>query len=80
MRSLDILVIPVLIKPDLRFDLTYCGGNIVSVRFHHPGTVLQRLRQVGGLDMLAGSQVRDGARQLGNAVVGTRRQLQLVHG
>jgi hypothetical protein len=35
--------------------------TILSVRFHHPGSILQSLRQVGGLDVLTASQVGDGA-------------------
>jgi hypothetical protein len=40
-----------------------------------PGTVLNRLRQVGGLDALAPRQVRDGARQLEDTVEGPRAHL-----
>jgi hypothetical protein len=53
------------------------ASTIYSMRlsaFHHPRPVLQRFRQVGGLDVLAG-QVSDGACQLEHAVVGAPRKL-----
>ena len=47
---------------------------------HQPRPVLQRLRQMTRLDGLTPRQVRDRARQFQDAVIGTRRELQLVHG
>jgi len=41
---------------------------------------LQRLGQMHRLDLLTPGQIRDGARQLEDAVIGARRQVQLRHG
>ena len=44
------------------------------------GPILNRLRQVGGLDVFGASQVGDGARHFEDAVVGAGAHLQLLHG
>jgi hypothetical protein len=50
------------------------------VGFHHPRPVPQCFRQLSGLDVLVFNQVGVRASELEDAVVGTRRELQLVHG
>ncbi len=46
----------------------------------HPRSILQRLGQMAGRNLLCPGQIGDGARQLEHPVVGTRRELQLHHG
>ncbi len=54
--------------------------ELLSTGLHQSRPVLQRLCQVSGLDAITAGQVGDGAGQLEDAVIGTRRELQLVHG
>jgi hypothetical protein len=49
--------------------------NHILVRFHHSWAVLERFRQVGRLNLFGASQISDGAGQLEDTVVGTRRKL-----
>jgi hypothetical protein len=56
-------------------SIPYSGLNIT-----HPWPILQRFSQMRLGDRLAAGQVRDGARQLEDAVIGAGGELELVHG
>ena len=53
---------------------------LINLPHFHPRAIVQRLCQVSGLDLFRSRQVGDGARQLEYAMIGARRELQLLYG
>ena len=57
------------------------GGELYNLPHHDLRTILQRLRQVRGLNLFTPRQISDRARQFHalRAMIGARRQIELRH-